>query len=152
MCYLISLKIEFTHINVTVAILYSKAAKSQNCAIPYTSMKLSSFVTVAELKIFCYRTTLANFFCACSRTMLTSTTHNLPKGWVNWQILAAEINKLDSNSWLWLYILYNFSDAHNLFCVCAKYFQVLYVSTPKLYWSMDCLCSFFNIYVKLFPS
>ena len=43
------------------------AAKSQDCAIPDTSMKLSRLFKVGELMIFRYRTTSTNFLCACAR-------------------------------------------------------------------------------------
>ena len=45
----------------------SKAAKSQDCAIPDTSMKLSTIVKVDGLMIFRYRTTSTNFLCACAK-------------------------------------------------------------------------------------
>ena len=45
---------------------FSKAAKSQDCAIPDISMKLSTLVKVGELMIFRYRTTSTNFLCACT--------------------------------------------------------------------------------------
>ena len=45
----------------------SQAAKSQDCATPDTSMKLSTLVKVGDLMNFKYKTTSTNFLCACAR-------------------------------------------------------------------------------------
>ena len=46
---------------------HSLVAKSQDCAIPDTSMKLSTLVKAGELMIFRHRTTSTNFLCSCAR-------------------------------------------------------------------------------------
>ena len=56
--------------------LCSRAAMSQNCMILDTSTKLSTFVKVAELKIFWY-SPLGKFLLRMREEHFTSSTHNL---------------------------------------------------------------------------